>query len=81
MLNELRRLTLEEQRALREAIDRSLSTPPSPPTEEQFERELFESGFLERIPPPPSDAHDFEDEKPINIQGKPLSETVIEERR
>jgi hypothetical protein len=80
MLDEVKRLTPDEQRQLREAIDRLLSVA-SMPTEEEFERELFESGFLESIQPPPVDVHDFQDENPIDIQGKPLSETIVEERR
>jgi hypothetical protein len=40
MLNEVKRLTPDEQRQLREALDRFLSSASAPPTEEQFEREF-----------------------------------------
>jgi hypothetical protein len=81
MMDEVKRLTPDEQRQLRDAIDKCLSAVSVPPTEEEFERELFETGFLERIEPFPMDSHDFQDERPIDILGKPLSETIIEERR
>lgn len=81
MLDEVKLLTPKEQRQLREAIDSLLSVTSSPPTEDAFERELFESGFLEKVPSPPADVNDFQDGNPIDIRGKPLSETIIEERR
>jgi hypothetical protein len=81
ILDDLERLTPDEQKQLREALDRLLSVASLPPTEEEFERELVESGFLERIAAPPVDVHDVQEENPIDIQGRPLSETVIEDRR
>jgi hypothetical protein len=56
MLEEVKRLTPNEQRQLREAIDRILSSVPG--------------------------AHrPIRARKPIKVRGKPLSETIIEERR
>lgn len=81
MLDEVKRLTPDEQRQLREAIDGLLSSPSVPPTEEQFERELIESGILDELPLPPGGSALVEEWKPIDVKGKPLSETIIEDRR
>ncbi len=81
MLNEVKSLTPDEQRQLREAIDRLLSAVSAPPTEEEFEQELVEAGILDEIPPLPAGDRPNTDWKPIEIRGKPLSETIVEERR
>jgi hypothetical protein len=81
VLDELKLLTPEEQRQLREAIDRLLSSAAAPPTEDDFEQELLRSGFLEKVKLPPADVEPIQDWRPIDIAGKPLSETIIEERR
>lgn len=81
MLDEVKRLSPDEQRQLREAIDRLLSTPSAPPTEEQFEQELVESGLLDEVPLLPGLGEPVPERKPIDVKGKPLSETIVEERR
>ncbi len=81
MLDEVKRLTPDEQRQLREAIDQWLSPPAAPPTEEQFERELVEAGILDEAPPPPGAREPTRKRKPIDVKGKPLSETIVEDRR
>lgn len=56
------------------------STPAQPLTEEEWERRLMNAGLLRRTPPGhrPAGRPDFQ---PIRIEGEPLSETVIRERR
>lgn len=51
-----------------------------PRTREEFLRHLVEIGLMSQLP---DTAADFEDpdDQPIDIQGEPLSETVIRERR
>jgi Arc/MetJ-type ribon-helix-helix transcriptional regulator len=49
-----------------------------PLTEDEWERRLLASGLLSSIPPAGVGASDFQ---PIRIQGEPLSETLIRERR
>jgi putative addiction module CopG family antidote len=52
-----------------------------PLTEQELEQKLVESGFLASVPPPRdavSPAWSFD---PVKIEGEPLSETVIRERR
>lgn len=48
-------------------------------TEDEFEEELLRRGMLERLPQ--RREPDYQRPAPITIQGKPLSETIIEERR
>ena len=81
MLDELKRLTPDEQKQLREAIDRSLSVTSLPPSEDEFERELVESGILDEVPPRSANARARQNWRPMDIKGKPLSDTIIEERR
>jgi hypothetical protein len=49
--------------------------------EEEEELELLKEGILDYVPPAPMDQKSFEEWKPVAIEGKPLSETIIEERR
>jgi hypothetical protein len=51
--------------------------------EDEFEQQLLASGILTEIPPPLTDAdiEAFGSYKPIIVKGRPVSETIIEERR
>jgi hypothetical protein len=53
---------------------------PDPPEPAPVERSLIEAGLIRHIrrPPYPDPDPDFE---PIQVQGKPLSEIIIEDRR
>jgi hypothetical protein len=81
MIDQLKRLTAHEQKVLRAAIDRLLEVSSEPPAEEQFERELVGSGILDGIASPPQAGSVSLDWEPIELKGKPLSETIIEDRR
>jgi hypothetical protein len=81
MLDEVKRLSSDEQRQLREAIDRLLSVPSEPEAEDQFEQELVEAGVLDAVPHPASAVNSFSNGKPVEVKGKPISETIVEDRR
>ncbi len=81
MLDEVKQLTPDEQRVLREAIDRLLSPAAAPPSEDQFERELLEAGILDQLPSSPGTGEPNRKWKPVDVKGKPLSETIVEDRR
>lgn len=49
--------------------------------EMRLQRALYEDGLLEEIKPPFMPSAKTSDTPPIKIKGKPLSETIIEERR
>lgn len=48
--------------------------------DQRVQRALYEDGLVSEIKPPITDPTPYRRE-PIKIKGKPLSETVIEERR
>jgi hypothetical protein len=92
IVNAAKALPPEEQAELR----RRLGTLPAQPDDsevlvdddrqagngldQRVQRALFEAGLVNEIKPPITDPTPYRRE-PIKIKGKPLSETVIEERR
>lgn len=76
-------LTPSQQRRLRKLLDalRFKRQPLTP--EDELDLLLLKDGVIDRIPRPPTEADikAFEEYKPVPIEGKPLSETIIEERR
>jgi hypothetical protein len=81
VIEEVKALTVDEQRELRDALDQLLTTANPQLTEEEFERRLLERGVIRRIPPPIIDLTPYKNRKLMEVRGKPLSETIIEERR
>ncbi len=63
------------------ARERTEANPPRKPrTKEEFHRRLMAMGRISQLPDTDADFED-PDDQPIDIQGEPLSETVIRERR
>ena len=81
ILEEVKTLPREDQGLLREALDALLAEPEALTPEEKVERLLFEQGLLREIKQPITDLTPYRDRKLAHIKGKPLSETIIEERR
>ncbi len=86
----VRTLQPDELQHLRNLIDTLLENPALlGKAEEQLTPEdrvdlaLLKKGLLSRIPPPltEEEIREFEAFKPIPIEGEPLSETIIRERR
>lgn len=48
--------------------------------DEAFRRQLLASGLVTQFPDPAEDIDD-EDDPPVSVEGEPLSETIIRERR
>jgi hypothetical protein len=64
----------------------AISEPSTDLTEEErvdqeAQRQLFDAGLISEIRPPLRDLTPYRNRKPVPIQGEPLSETVIRERR
>jgi len=78
VLEEVKALTPDEQRQVRELLD-SLLAPPM--TEEVFEQYLLAKGVISEIPPRILDPVFEQNRQPVEIEGKPVSEIIIEERR
>jgi hypothetical protein len=81
IVEEVRALTPDEQRTLREMLDKLLAADAPRMTEEEIEQRLLAKGIISRIPPRIRDADFYANRKPIEVKGKPLSEIIIEERR
>lgn len=88
LIEQIKALPQDEQERVRDAL--ACVTPPPAAvgkalTEEEVNRRLVEAGILrERNHPArdPKEAQEaFDKYQPVPIRGKPLSETIIEERR
>ena len=80
LVREVRSLPPEDQRRLRRLLDdQPTALPPTQATEEEFKRRLVEAGLLKEIKPRITDLEPYRHRKPFK-EGKPLSETIIEER-
>ena len=82
LLAEIQKLPPAEQRRLLEVLKQDSMTKSElrPITEDEVEEILLAKGIISEIPPrvPDDEEETFE---PIEVPGKPLSETIIEERR
>jgi hypothetical protein len=81
ILNEIQRLPLNQQKELKDKLlQNSESNGETQPkmTQDEFDRMLFEDGFLVNLPVIVDEDDEFE---PVKFSGKPISETIIEERR
>jgi hypothetical protein len=83
LIEQVRALRPEDKRHLRDVINAELaiSNPSPQASEEDFKHRLLQLGLLKEIKRPTSNVVAYKDRKPVVIQGKPLSETLIEERR
>ena len=81
VIEEVKALSPDDQRKLRELLDRLLAPPTPQMTEEEFHQRLLERGVIGHIPPRVIDPVFEANRKPIEIEGKPVSEIIIEERR
>jgi hypothetical protein len=83
VLSEIKALTPEERQQVRVALENMVTDTPGPQmTEEEFEQHLLAKGIISSIPPRNVEYTAHRDFKPIEIlDGKPVSETIIEERR
>jgi Arc/MetJ-type ribon-helix-helix transcriptional regulator len=73
-----------EDEVIAEAVRQFLRKQPplakTPMTEEELQRHMLEIGLLTQLPDTSADFDDPEDQL-VDIEGEPLSETVIRERR
>ncbi len=80
VLEQVKMLTSDELRELREILDFVLASHDNDVTEELFERMMVEKGIM-TVPPPVTDFTPYENRKLAKVKGKPVSEVLIEERR
>ena len=56
--------------------------PNQPPSIEELHRKMMARGLIRRLPDPALDIDDDDpDDQPVPIEGEPLSETILRERR
>jgi hypothetical protein len=72
-------LTPDEQRRLRERLDERFAQQAEAAKMEAFHQALLASGLVKTIKTPRASAAG--PRRLIEVKGKPLSETIIEERR
>lgn len=84
VIGEVKALTQEEQLRVRELIDSMLEssaeTSSTLSPEDLLDQRLFEAGVISEIPRRITDFTPYQNRKPIEVKGKPVSETIIEER-
>ncbi len=82
VLDAVRALSPEERAQVRALLDSLQSVPVPQMTEDQFKQYLAAKGFITLPEPMTEEDHAEEDEwEPIEVQGTPLSQMIIEERR
>lgn len=81
--NEVKQLSAEDLRKVRHLVDSLLEQEETKTkmTEEEFAQHLYEKGVIGKPPPPITDFSRYENYEPVKVEGKPVSETIIEERR
>ena len=80
---EFQQLSVEDLRQVRQLLDSLIENKESKPamTEEEFAQHLYEKGIIGKSPPPITDFSRYENYVPVKVEGKPISETIIRERR
>ena len=65
---------------VREYAERTRNQPGPALTLDELDRQMLADGLMSQLPNTAQDIDD-EDEPPVEIEGEPLSETIIRERR
>jgi hypothetical protein len=82
VIAEIKSLAPEEQIKVRELLDSILPPKKNPPTREEYEQYLLAKGVISHIPTRTGKrSEELKDFKPIEVEGEPLSEMIIRERR
>ena len=81
VIAEVKALSVEEQKQLQETLHRLLTSSPTESQEQELARVLLQAGLVAELRPRGIDAQAYRQYKPVRVKGKPLSETIIEERR
>ena len=81
VLNEIKLLTPSELEQVRRMVNELLATREAQTPEQKLQQKLFEAGLLTEIKPPITDFSPYRNRQPVKVEGQPISETIIEERR
>ena len=81
ILVEIEQLSVEQRVQLRDRLDQLSARPKPQMTEEEFEQHLLKIGLISQLPDKTPLTELWSTFKPVEVRGKPVSETIIEERR
>lgn len=83
LLNSINALSHEQMEYLRRQLESKLAATATEPAvaDETLQRRIVEAGLLGEVKPPITDLSAYRNRRAVPIQGEPLSETVIHERR
>jgi len=79
-VNAIKALSRKDRQRVREMLDAWLKAPGEPLTERECTWQMLRDGILDQVSQEmdPAARRNF---KPVEVLGKPVSETIIEERR
>jgi hypothetical protein len=80
VLDEIKALTPAEIAQVRQKVEELLAAQTED-VERTLKQSLLEAGLLSEIKTPDRNAESFRAYQPVTVNGKPVSETIIEERR
>jgi len=78
IINEIQKLPLEQKKEVINSISEDFQQTI---TEDEFEQILFAKGIIGNIPNLDEYTDEDENFEPIEVEGEPLSEMIIRERR
>ena len=87
IISQIMALSPAEQAALRGLLANGTPASTGQPRvwteedEDRLEQELLAEGTLDHVPPKITDFTPWENRTPFPVEGRPVSETLIEERR
>ena len=80
-LNDVRQVADQLLSYLRGQEQAALADKEIEAQEDEFERKLLAEGFISHIPARDETDEEFNEFEPIEVEGEPLSEMIIRERR
>lgn len=83
VLKEVVALTLDERQQLFSLLESEHENKIEASPEDLADAALLKNGIISHIPSPPTEADiaRFRNFKPVKVEGKPISESLIEDRR
>lgn len=84
LIQQIQALPPEDQTRVRRALEVESEQLPMKNDRSatvELQKRLIAAGMLKELKQPRRDVEVFNRRKPVDIEGKPLSETIIEERR
>jgi hypothetical protein len=74
-------LSPDERQELSSHLHELASQAASPTLEEQLDQAMLRAGLIAALPPRDLDPVEYHAWQPVAVGGKPLSESIVEERR